>query len=113
MSTFIVIAAIMAAIAASAVAFPLLRHRQSRLPGVLAMVAQLEARMRAQPNDAEGWLMLGRSYLTLERLDEAIDAYDKVLKLEPNNLEAMLSLGEAISMRAGGEITPPAAALFE
>ena len=58
---------------------------QPASPDVLAMVAQLEARMRAQPNDAEGWLMLGRSYLALERLDEAADAYDKVLKLDPNN----------------------------
>jgi len=147
MNTFIVVAAIMAAIAASAVAFPLVRHRESRIPGalagllvigaaaglyplwsnwnwhaaaqpqmspdVLAMVTKLEERMRAQPNDIEGWLMLGRSYLALERFDDAIQAYHQALALNADNLEAMVSLGEAISLRAGGEITPPAAELFE
>ena len=38
MHTFLVIAAIMAAIAAGAVALPLLRHRQSRIQGALAAV---------------------------------------------------------------------------
>src|SRR5580704_13614169 len=101
MTTFLVVAAFMAAIAASAVALPLLRHRQSRVlgavagvivmaaaaglyplwsnwnwhapeqgagPDVRAMVAKLEKRLRDEPNDIEGWLMLGRSYLTLNRL---------------------------------------------
>ncbi len=38
MNTFLVIAAVMAAIAASAVALPLLRHRQSRVLGAVAAV---------------------------------------------------------------------------
>ena len=142
-----VIAAVMAAIAATVVAFPLARHRQSRLAGalagllvigaaaalyplwsnwnwhpapppqaspeVLAMVARLEEHMREQPNNIQGWIMLGRSYLTLERFDDAIDAYSRALKLDGDNLEATVGLGEAIGMRAGGEITPQAAELFE
>ena len=39
MNTFLVIAAIMAAIAATAVALPLLRNRQSRVLGAVAGVA--------------------------------------------------------------------------
>ncbi len=146
MNSFLVVAAIMAALAAAAVAVPLLRDRQSRLagaiaailiaaaaaglyplwsnwnwhdqgqaaaPDVLAMVAKLESRMRDDPNDVSGWMMLGRSYLTLERLDDAILAYDHAHRLDANNAEADLGLGEAISLRAGGNITPPAAELFE
>ncbi len=148
MTTFLVVAAFMAAIAATAVALPLLRHRQSRLlgaaagvlvigaaaalyplwsnwdwhaaaqpraasPDVLAMVAKLEQRMRDQPNDIAGWLMLGRSYVALERLDDAILAYDHAHRLDANNVDALLGLGEALSLRAGGDITPAAAQLFE
>jgi cytochrome c-type biogenesis protein CcmH len=147
-NTFLVIAAFMAAIAATAVAVPLLRHRQSRLlgavagvlvigaaaglyplwsnwnwhapvqshtasPDVLAMVAKLEQRMRDQPNNIAGWLMLGRSYLALDRLDDAILAYDHAHRLDANDVDANLGLGEAMSLRAGGEITPAAAQLFE
>ena len=147
MTTFLVVAAFMAAIAATAVALPLLRHRQSRVfgavagvlvigaaaalyplwsnwnwhapaqraasPDVLAMVAKLEQRMRDQPNDIAGWLMLGRSYVALDRLDDAILAYDHAYRLDASNVDAMLGLGEAVSLRAGGDITPAAAQLFE
>jgi len=149
MNTFLVIAAVMAAIAAGAVALPLLRDRQSRLlgallavmvigasaglyplwsnwnwhapaqseaaagPDVAAMVAKLEKRLQDQPDDPKGWLMLGRSYLTLNRLDEAIVAYDHAHQLDSRSADAAMGLGEAMSLRAGGDITPQAAQLFE
>jgi cytochrome c-type biogenesis protein CcmH len=79
-----------------------------------AMVGRLEQKLAANPNDLQGWLMLGRSYLTLERFDDAMAAYDHALKLGGgNDAEAALGMGEAISMRAGGQIIPPAAELFE
>jgi cytochrome c-type biogenesis protein CcmH len=147
MNTFLVIAAVMAAIAASAVALPLLRHRQSRVlgavaaviiigaaallyplwsnwnwrapaasaagPDVAAMVAKLEKHLQDQPGDLTGWLMLGRSYLALNRLDDALVAYDHAHRLDGKNPDAAMGLGEAMSLRAGGEITPEASQLFE
>src|ERR1700686_2368215 len=149
MSTFLVIAAVMAAIAASAVALPLIRDRHSRVlgalaaviiigaaavlyplwsnwnwsapspsqadvgPEVAAMVAKLEKHLQDEPNDLKGWLMLGRSYLTLNRLDDALVAYDHSRRLDAKSPEAALGLGEAMSLTAGGEITPPASQLFE
>jgi cytochrome c-type biogenesis protein CcmH len=147
MSTFLVLAVLMAVIAATVVAIPLLRDKQSRVvgaiaallvagsaaglyplwsnwdwhapaapassgPDVMAMVAKLEAHLQQQPDDLEGWLMLGRSYMALQRLDDAVTAYDRAHRLG-GSADAALGLGEAISMRAGGEITPPAAQLFE
>lgn len=147
MNTFLVIAAVMAAIAASAVALPLLRHRQSRVlgavaaviiigaaallyplwsnwnwrapaqsaagPDVAAMVAKLEKHLQDQPSDLTGWLMLGRSYLALNRLDDALVAYDHARRLDGKNPDAAMGLGDAMSLRAGGEITPEASQLFE
>jgi cytochrome c-type biogenesis protein CcmH len=149
MSTFIVIAAVMAAIAATAVAFPLLRSPRSRLAGALAgvlvmaaaaglyplwsnwnwraamaakpavdtqvleMVAKLERHMKDAPDDIKGWLLLGQSDLALERADGAIDAYEHAHRLDPNNVVVLLGLGEALSLRAGGNVTPPAGDLFE
>jgi cytochrome c-type biogenesis protein CcmH len=83
-------------------------------PEVAAMVAKLEAHLREQPDDLKGWLMLGRSYVALERLDEAVDAYDHADRLgDGKNLDAILGFGEALSLRAGGDITPQVAKLFE
>jgi len=148
MITFLVVAACMAAIAATAVAVPLLRDRNSRMvgaiaavlvigaaaglyplwsnwnwhapaaaaaapkPDILAMVAKLEQHMRDHPDDMQGWLMLGRSYVALNRSDDAVTAYDHAHRLG-KNADAALGLGEALSMRAGGDITPEAAQLFE
>src|SRR5277367_1514987 len=149
MNTFLVIAAFMAAIAATAVALPLLRNRQSRVlgavagvavigaaaglyplwstwdwhapaqpqaamsPAVLEMVAKLGQQMRDHPDDITGWLMLGRSYVALQRLDDAVLAYERAHRLDANNVDALLGLGESMSLRAGGEITPAAAQLFD
>jgi len=146
MTTFIVVAALMAALAAAAVAVPLWRHRQTRVlgaiaglmvagaaaglyplwsnwnwrtpevpvsPDVLAMVAKLERHLTEDPKDLKGWLMLGRSYGALERLDDAVTAYDHARRLDPVNAEAALGLAEAMSLRAGGTISPEASQLFE
>lgn len=141
------VAALMAAIAATVVALPLVRDKNNRLVGALAallvagaaaglyplwsnwdwhapapaiaapevaaMIAKLEQHLRDDPNDLAGWLMLGRSYTALQRLDDAVSAYDRAHRLAGNSAEAALGLGEALSLRAGGEITPPAAQLFE
>src|SRR5882757_7379458 len=86
---------------------------QAAGPDVAAMVGKLEAHLRENPNDLTGWLMLGRSYVALERLDDATLAYDHAHRLDAGNAEAALGLGEAMSLRAGGNITPAAAQLFE
>jgi cytochrome c-type biogenesis protein CcmH len=82
-------------------------------PDVIAMVAKLEQHLRDDPNDLAGWLMLGRSYTALQRLDAAVSAYEHAHQLDAKSAEAALGLGEALSLRAGGEITPPASQLFE
>src|SRR5450631_1946839 len=82
-------------------------------PDVAVMVAQLEKRLHDEPNDLTGWLMLGRSYLALDRVDDAIAAYDHAHQLDGKSADAAMGLGEAMSLRAGGEIPPPAAQLFE
>ena len=77
------------------------------------MVAKLESHLRDAPADLTGWLMLGRSYLALERVDDATVAYDHAHRLDANNVDAVLGLGEAMSLGAGGNITPAAGELFE
>ncbi len=46
---------------------------------VEAMVEGLAQRLRAQPEDVPGWVMLARSYETLERYDAAAQAYAQAL----------------------------------
>jgi cytochrome c-type biogenesis protein CcmH len=45
------------------------------------MVGQLEARLQSNPDDGEGWMMLGRSYYFLKRYPDAAKAYARAAAL--------------------------------
>lgn len=60
------------------------------------MVARLEERLEKNPDDLQGQLMAGRSYMALERWDEAEKAWRKVLELDAKNETAHYSLGEVL-----------------
>ena len=59
----------------------------------LEMVAQLERKLRENPDDLQGQIMAGRSYMTIQRTEDARNAWNKVLELDPANVEAQYSLG--------------------
>lgn len=79
---------------------------------VAGMVGALEAKMKAAPNDPEGWRMLGWSYLQLGRNADAAGAYGKAAALDPHNGEYQSALGEASVMAAQGQVTPAAEEAF-
>lgn len=63
------------------------------MPNPLEMVARLEARLRENPNDLQGQIMAGRSYMALERHDDAKRAWSKVIELNRRDHEAHYNLG--------------------
>lgn len=63
------------------------------MPDPREMVARLEAKLRQNPNDLQGQIMAGRSYMALERTEDARNAWTKVLELDPKNAEAHFNLG--------------------
>jgi cytochrome c-type biogenesis protein CcmH len=65
------------------------------------MTEKLAARMREKPDDAEGWMMLGRAYRALERFQEAADALRKAVVLNPGNADLLADLAEALALRNG------------
>jgi cytochrome c-type biogenesis protein CcmH len=65
---------------------------------VETMLAKLVERLKTKPDDADGWLMLGRSYSVLGRYGEAVSAYRKVLALKPKDGQAMADLADALAM---------------
>ncbi|HQR48020.1 MAG TPA: hypothetical protein PL152_01720, partial [Steroidobacteraceae bacterium] len=52
-------------------------HGEGEAGSLADAVKQLEARMAANPQDAEGWQMLGRSYLVTGQAGKAVTAYEK------------------------------------
>jgi len=60
------------------------------------MVARLENRLKENPDDLQGQMMIGRSYIAMERWEDAKKAFVKVLELDPRNYTAHYRLGEII-----------------
>ena len=58
-------------------------------------VRQLEAELKQRPDQPDGWLLLGRSYFSMQRYADAQRAYDSALKLQPDNPDLLVDLGEA------------------
>ena len=76
------------------------------------MIAQLETQMKQRPDNAEGWRMLGWSYLQTGRNADAAVAYGKAVALDPTNNEYISAQGESTVLAADGQVTPAAEALF-
>jgi cytochrome c-type biogenesis protein CcmH len=66
-----------------------------------AMVKALEGKLKAKPDDAEGWYALGRAYIALQRLDEAELALAKAAQLAPKEARMLSQHAEAIALKAG------------
>ncbi len=75
-------------------------------------VARLAARLQEEPDDLDGWIMLGRALMVLQRYEPAINAFRRATALSPRNSLAQSLLGEAIVFAADGTVTPPALGAF-
>jgi cytochrome c-type biogenesis protein CcmH len=58
-------------------------------------VAQLEAALARNPDRAEGWVLLARTYSALDRQTESRDAYARAVKLLPDEPELLLEAAQA------------------
>lgn len=80
---------------------------------VAQMIALLETQMKQHPDNAEGWRMLGWSYLQTGRNADAAAAYGRAAALDPKNAEYLSAQGEATVLAADGQVTPAAEAIFK
>lgn len=67
-----------------------------------AMVAKLAERLKANPEDLQGWLMLARSYKSMGRYAEASEAYSKAEPVINEDPDLLASYAEALAS-AGGQ----------
>ena len=85
-------------------------------PGLLdvdAAIAKLSARLKANPSDLQGWIMLGWSYVGTQKYPEAVEAYRKAVALDPKSAGAKEGLSNALIHVADGKVTPEALTLID
>ena len=86
---------------------------QPALQQIEAMVGKLAERMKANPGDAEGWMMLARSYAVLGRFAEAIPAYAHAAELQPDNASLLVDYADAVAAPEQTANNPRSLALIE
>ena len=79
-----------------------------------AMVGRLARRLEREPNDLQGWLMLGRSYAVIEQYPLAARAYSRADRLAGgSNVDALTGMAEALVLSNQGGLDGKPGRLFE
>lgn len=63
---------------------------------------KLAARLAKQPNDPQGWVMLGRSYNVLGRPAEAVKAFEKAITMLPDDKALLADYAAAVAAASSG-----------
>lgn len=80
---------------------------------IAALAEKLAERLKSSPDDAEGWSMLGRSYMMLEQPADAVAAYERVMKLRPDDASVVADYADALAFKNGSELAGEPTKLIE
>jgi len=64
----------------------------------MKMVQRVEEKTKTNPNDGEAWSMLAKTYGAMERWPEALQAYEKAIKLLPQDASVLSGYAEALAI---------------
>jgi cytochrome c-type biogenesis protein CcmH len=64
----------------------------------MELVRKVEEKTQANPDDGEAWTMLAKTYAAMERWPEALQAYDKAIKLLPQEASVLSGYAEALAI---------------
>ena len=78
-----------------------------------ANVAKLAQRLESNPNDAQGWTMLARSYSSMEKYAEAAGAYAKATELNAKDADLWAEYAFATGMAEGRTLQGKSVELVE
>lgn len=82
------------------------------VPDLDLMMARIEQRLAAEPDDGAGWAVAAPVYLRLGEGEKAATAFRNAIRLNGESAQALAGLGEALVQSAEGEVTPEAEAVF-
>lgn len=68
------------------------------------MLGKLEAKLKQNPDDAKGWVMLARSYKVVGRFAEAAEAYSHAAPLVDADAVLLADYAEVLSQVQGGSL---------
>lgn len=89
------------------------QERNSPPKSVLAAMDKLKNQLDQNPNDPQGWSILGQAYAKMGRYQEAADALRKAVGLSQGDIELLGSYAEVLTSANGGTVPADAKAAFD
>ena len=77
---------------------------EGQMPSMDVLVQRLADKMEQNPDDLNGWLMLGRSYFAVNQPEKALQALEKAYGLAPENPDVLVAYAQALAANAGGSL---------
>jgi cytochrome c-type biogenesis protein CcmH len=68
------------------------------------MTRQLAQHLEENPDDAEGWVMLGRAYKALQEFDASARAWARAAQLQPDDADVLTDYAEVLGLAAQGDL---------
>ncbi len=78
-----------------------------------ALVARVEARLRAHPEEGEGWEVIAPVYMNWRRYGDAAQAYAQAARLLGPSAKRLSGLGQALVLKNDGVVTEDARKALE
>lgn len=86
---------------------------QKAVAEMTTLVERLEKRMEQDPDNLEGWLMLGRSASSLGQFPRALRAYEQALQRAPENPQILVDYAETVVFLNEGRVSSEALQALE
>jgi len=80
-------------------------HGSDEVGSIEEMIATLKEKLKNQPDDAEGWYMLARSYMSQKQYPDAVEAMKKVIALKSDNANILMQYADALAMTNNGRVS--------
>ncbi|HKK05338.1 MAG TPA: c-type cytochrome biogenesis protein CcmI [Gammaproteobacteria bacterium] len=86
---------------------------QQKMHSIDKMLARLTERLKANPKDGKGWALLGRTYVYLQRPDDAVEAFAKAAALVKDDPVLLADYADTLAARNDKRLAGKPAALVE
>ncbi|MDI1299888.1 c-type cytochrome biogenesis protein CcmI [Methylotenera sp.] len=78
-----------------------IEEQSARAGDVEPLLAAMNAKLAQNPTDGKGWALLARTYVELGRASDAVPAYEKALKIIPNDAQLLADYADALAVSNG------------
>ena len=81
------------------------QNTSAQAPTIDSMLGDLKLRLEQDPNDADGWYLMGRTLMMMKQYAPAVEAFNTTYRLVGDEPIVMLALADATAMSQGGNMS--------